>query len=119
MDIVYSSLDRHPACARPRENEANQVLDILWVHAGPADGLEHASCRAGPERLDLLLFLLPDLDLSPEHRVASLLNRCHRASPELQRRYLPPAPPLAPCPFRPPSPASHVDHWPSSDQALG
>ncbi|MEV6211704.1 hypothetical protein [Kitasatospora sp. NPDC051914] len=97
MDIVYASLHRrHPADPAP-PGEAAEVLGVLWAHARPDDGLQHASVRILDDRVDLLLYLLtraPDTagaSLAP-CRVHGLIARSHRASPLLHRRYLPPAP---------------------------
>jgi len=112
MDIVYTSLDRRPTTDPPpadelteaaRAAEAAEAVNALWAHAVPADGLEHASAEAGPDRLDLLLYLLPPDPTRPTapgatHRAAALLARSHQASPLLRRRYLPPPPrPQEPC----------------------
>lgn len=102
MDIVYASLNRcrkAPAGAGP--TEGSEVVDVLWAHAVPDDRLEHASGRAEPDRIDLLLFLrtpdTPDPDPEdPQRRAAALLHRCHLASSLLQHRYLPPTPAPAP-----------------------
>ncbi|MHA6761545.1 hypothetical protein [Streptacidiphilus sp. PAMC 29251] len=96
MDIIYTSLERRDPAAPDPVNEVAEVLDALWAHATAEDGLEYAGGNAGPGRLDLLLFLLtPPPDRPPAtaaiHRAAQLLNRCHRASPMVRHRYLPPA----------------------------
>ncbi len=102
MDIVYTSLSRsQKAATADRPAEGSEVVDVLWAHAVPDDRLEHASGRAEPDRIDLLLFLrTPDTaDRDPEdpqRRAAALLHRCHLASPLLQHRYLPPPPAPAP-----------------------
>jgi hypothetical protein len=95
MDIVYASLSRRSTAGEPPPGETVEVLGALWAHATPDDGLEHASCRPEPDRVDLLLYLLtqsPDAPGagSPLHRAEALLSRSHRASPLLQHRYLPP-----------------------------
>ncbi|MFG3096021.1 hypothetical protein [Streptomyces sp. NPDC048202] len=95
MDIVYASLSRRSAAGLPPSGEATEVLGVLWAHATPGDGLEHISCRTEADRVDLLLYLLThpsdtsEVRSSP-HQVEDLLNRSHRASPLLRRRYLPP-----------------------------
>ncbi|MER5867545.1 hypothetical protein [Kitasatospora sp. NPDC002040] len=93
MDIVYTALTRrHTRTDRGDRAEVGEVVEVLWAHAEPVDRLEHAGGRAEPDRIDLLLFLLPDGDAgtSAEHRAAELLRRAHRASPLLRDRYLPP-----------------------------
>jgi hypothetical protein len=94
MDIVYASLFRRSAAGEPPPGETAEVLGALWAHATPDDGLEHASCRAEHDRIDLLIYLLtrptdPD-DPCPLHRAEALLRRSHQASPLLRSRYLPP-----------------------------
>ncbi|MFJ8434909.1 hypothetical protein ACIQ9P_26775 [Kitasatospora sp. NPDC094019] len=94
MDIVYLSLDRRPGITPDLATEAAEALDILWAHTTPGDGLEHASARTEPGRLDLLLFLLPPDRPGAEdtmRRAAALVARGYRNSPVLKRRYLPPA----------------------------
>jgi hypothetical protein len=95
MDIVYASLARRPAAGEPPPGETAEVLGALWAHATPDDGLEHASCRPEPDRIDLLLYLLTRPASSPGtpsplHRAQALLDRSHQASPLLRTRYLPP-----------------------------
>ncbi|MFB7673618.1 hypothetical protein ACFC26_19640 [Kitasatospora purpeofusca] len=95
MDIVYLSLDHRPGSVPDPLTEAAEALDILWAHTTPEDGLEHASARTDPSRLDLLLFLLPPDGPGAEAttgRAAALLARSYRNSPVLKLRYLPPAP---------------------------
>ncbi|WP_037608392.1 hypothetical protein [Streptacidiphilus rugosus] len=95
MDIVYSSLTRRSAAGPDPAAEVTEVVDTLWAHAVPGDGLEHAGGRTEQDRIDLLLFLRtphgPDPD-DAQRRAAALLHRSHLASPLLNRRYLPPAP---------------------------
>ncbi|QMU73441.1 hypothetical protein [Streptacidiphilus sp. P02-A3a] len=98
MDIIYASLERRPTAASPPADEVAEVVDVLWAHAVTEDRLEFAGGRARPERLDLLLFLLPPApgtppELASVQRVGRLLDRCHHASPTVRHRYLPPAPP--------------------------
>ena len=105
MDIVHLSLARRSAAEPGPSGEVADVVDALWAHAGPDDGLEHASGRAAPDRLDLLLYLRTHIPTahpggpSAEHRAAELIARCYRASHHLQTRYLAPAP----APGAPPS----------------
>ena len=101
MDIIHASLERRPTAAPPPADEVAEVVDALWAHAVTEDGLEFAGGKARLERLDLLLFLLPPSPDNPADgasvlRVAQLLIRCHRASPAVRHRYLPPAPPARP-----------------------
>lgn len=101
MDIVYTSLERRPAVSPDPVGEVAEAIDALWAHAEPGDGLEHASAQPAPDRLDLLLYLLtPDPALpcmpDPVQRATALVVRCHRNSPVLNHRYLPPAPPSDP-----------------------
>ncbi|MFD8754658.1 hypothetical protein ACFV0O_27280 [Kitasatospora sp. NPDC059577] len=94
MDLVYTSLHRRPGTPRAPATEAVETLDILWAHTTPEDGLEHASARTEPGRLDLLLFLLPpESPGAPDatDRAAALVARSYRNSPALTLRYLPPA----------------------------
>ncbi len=97
MDIIHTSLPRRPTAGLPPPGEAAEVLDALWAHAIPDDGLEHASCRAQSDRVDLLLYLLTrPVSVSdahtPHYRAEALLTRSCLASPLLRSRYLPPHP---------------------------
>jgi hypothetical protein len=98
MDIVYTALQRRLTSDPIPPGEVAEVIDALWAHSAPEDGLEHASGRAGADRIDLMLYLLgpdPSRPAGPgaAHRAAALLTRCHQASPVLRRHYLAPAPP--------------------------
>ncbi|MGW1013981.1 hypothetical protein ACWD4X_28555 [Streptomyces termitum] len=95
MDIVYVSLNRRTSEHTGPTDEVAEVLDALWAHAMPEDGLEHASGRSEGNRVDLLMYLLTLDPAAPgfrsvTHRAGSLLHRCHEASPLLRSRYLPP-----------------------------
>ncbi|MFK0258246.1 hypothetical protein [Streptomyces sp. NPDC090445] len=99
MDFVYASLHRRqPAEAAPAA-EAAEVVDALWAHALPGDGLQHVSARAEPDRVDVLLYLLstdsPDA-LDGVDRAHTLITRSRQTSSVLRRRYLPPEPSSAP-----------------------
>ncbi|MEY9966638.1 hypothetical protein ABIA33_004703 [Streptacidiphilus sp. MAP12-16] len=91
MHLVLACLIRRQP-GRTHPQEAAEVVDILWAHATAADHLEHARAHAHPSRVDLLLFLRETADQDPQHQAATLLARCHRASPLLRERYRPPAP---------------------------
>ncbi|HEY8981881.1 MAG TPA: hypothetical protein VIU15_20130 [Streptomyces sp.] len=111
MDIVYSSLERRPTADPVPVSEVAEAVDALRAHAAPGDGLEHVSALPAPDRLDLLFYLLaPGSALAlvpdPVQRTAALLARCHRDSPLLNHRYLPPVPRSDPgqCPPAEPAP---------------
>ncbi|MCX4801335.1 hypothetical protein ACFWWM_31835 [Streptomyces sp. NPDC058682] len=95
MDIIYASLNRRTRVHAEPKSEVSEVLDALWAHTTPEDGLEHASGRAERDRVDVLMCLLTLDPTAPgfrstTHRANSLLRRCHAASPLMRRRYLPP-----------------------------
>lgn len=97
MGIVYTRLERRPLVAPAPVGEIDEAVQALLAHATPDDGLEHASGRIGPNRIDLLLYLLPPsrpelVAVDASQRAADLLARSHRSSPLLNHRYLPPAP---------------------------
>ena len=92
---MYASLHRRRSVDPTSPEEVAEVLGAVWAHATPLDGLEHASGRAESDRIDLLLYLLSRNPGAPDacgavHRAVALLMRCHRASPFLWRRYVPP-----------------------------
>lgn len=104
MDIVYASLKRRRPGPPAGAVAAAEAVDALWAHAGPADGLQHASAQPADDRIDFLLYLLsrdpsePSGRLDPADAVCrahSLIARTHRTSPMLLRYYLPPEPPEA------------------------
>ncbi|MER7708857.1 hypothetical protein ABTX81_39020 [Kitasatospora sp. NPDC097605] len=90
MEIVYASLTpRQGEGVRPGDEA--EVVDVLWAHCLPADGLQHVSAQSESGRLDLLLyFLTPDSLGTPSvlERAHTLITRSHRISPWLNRRYL-------------------------------
>ncbi|MGW8327474.1 hypothetical protein ACWGLE_06175 [Streptomyces sp. NPDC055897] len=95
MDIVHLSLDHRPGALPDSLTEAAEVLDTLWAHTTPEDGLHHASARTRLRCLDLLLFLLPPDGPSAQAatgRGAALVARSYRNSALMKLRYLPPAP---------------------------
>ncbi|MFJ9697181.1 hypothetical protein [Kitasatospora sp. NPDC101183] len=95
MEIVYASLRRRPG-GTAGANEAAEVVDALWAHALPGDGLQHASTLPADDRIDLLVYLLSrDPSDRPDAvgRAHDLIARSHRTSPLLRRCYLPPEPP--------------------------
>lgn len=93
MEIIYASLTSRQSDDGARPGHEADVVDALWAHALPDDGLQHVSARREPGRVDLLLFLLttdPFGGPGPLHRAHGLIARSHRLSPLLHRRYLPP-----------------------------
>ncbi|WP_031068507.1 hypothetical protein [Streptomyces sp. NRRL WC-3742] len=100
MDIVYTSLiPRQPGHHVHEPTAGAEIVDALWAHALPGDGLEHVNARPEPDRVDLLLYLrTPDSPDAPAalQRAHDLIVRSHRTSPRLNRHYLPPEPLPAP-----------------------
>jgi hypothetical protein len=72
--------------------DAAEVLDVLWAHAVADDGMEHIRVRAGPGRLDLILFIREIPGSDPRECAARLLYRAYRSSALLAERYLAPTP---------------------------
>ena len=95
MDVVYASLQRKESGPVPAQ-EASEVVGILWAHARPGDALQHITARSGPDRIDLLFYLLSrrpaDGPSDAVDTAYTLIARGHRASPLLARRYHPPVP---------------------------
>jgi len=59
------------------------LIDILWAHALPADGLEHIGQRVDYETVDVVLFMK---STAQENAYQAALGICHRmlsASPAL------------------------------------
>lgn len=101
MEIVYASLTRRQPGEASYESEAAEVVDALWAHALPGDGLQHASARPERDRIDLLLYLMTlDAPAAPAAlcRAHALIGRSRQNSPGLRRRYLPLPPPEVPSP---------------------
>jgi hypothetical protein len=95
MEMVYASLILRRPDVVVQASGAAEVVDALWVHAEPGDGLQHASARPVRGRLDLLLYFLsrePSDGSDAVGRAHSMITRTHRASPALRRWYLPPEP---------------------------
>ncbi|MFE5861659.1 hypothetical protein ACFQ77_14040 [Streptomyces virginiae] len=95
MEIVYASLTLRRPGEPLHDSEAAEVVDALWAHAQPGDGLQHASARLERDRIDLLLYLMTrnaPTEPSALCRAHTLIERSQRHSPALRRRYLPPAP---------------------------
>ncbi|GGZ84503.1 hypothetical protein GCM10010371_50350 [Streptomyces subrutilus] len=91
MEIVYASLTRRHTGNAPHESDAARVVDALWAHALPGDGLQHASARPEHDRIDLLLYLMTkDASTAPAAlcRAHALIERSRRNSLGLRRRYL-------------------------------
>ncbi|MFE5586159.1 hypothetical protein [Kitasatospora sp. NPDC056531] len=95
MEIIYASLIPRQSDDGVQSNHEAAVVDALWAHSVPGDGLQHLSARPEPGRVDLLFYLLtldsPDAP-SALQRVHTLIARSHRTSPWLNRRYLSPEP---------------------------
>ncbi|MEV7447141.1 hypothetical protein AB0O22_39405 [Streptomyces sp. NPDC091204] len=79
----------------PLESETAEVVDALWAHAVPGDGLQHTSASAEPDRIDLLIYLMTRDDPGASDtlcRAHILLTRSQHNAPRLRMRYLPPVP---------------------------
>ncbi|MBD0695843.1 hypothetical protein [Streptomyces sp. CBMA123] len=95
MEIIYVSLIPRQSDGGVQSSHEAEVVDALWAHCLPGDGLQHVSARAEPGRVDLLIYLLtPDSPGVPSalQRAHTLIARSHRTSPRLNRRYLSPEP---------------------------
>ncbi|MEU9129615.1 hypothetical protein AB0D08_16160 [Kitasatospora sp. NPDC048540] len=98
MEAAYASLIHRRSGEPVPSDERAEIVDVLWAHALSDDGLQHVSARPAPGRIDLLLYFLGRScagDPDAVERAHALISRSHRASPWLNRRYLPPEP-LAP-----------------------
>lgn len=70
--------------------EVDRLVDALWAHADPVQGLEHVRGRAEASRVDLIFFFRQiDIDYANDvaHRVLDMLCRCHEASSLLATIY--------------------------------
>ncbi|AUY48328.1 hypothetical protein [Streptomyces sp. CB01881] len=95
MEIVYASLIPRQPGGAVQSNGRAEVMDALWAHSVPSDGLQHISARPEPGRVDLLLYLLTlDSPGTPNavERARTLITRSHQSSPWLNLNYLPPVP---------------------------
>jgi hypothetical protein len=97
MHLVRAVLTRRSSA--PPSADGRELVDILWAHALPEDGLEHARCRLGPDRADLALFIRETEHSSPVQQAAALLGRCHSASAVLTATYEQPTVCQLPPPF--------------------
>ncbi|MFE5586977.1 hypothetical protein [Kitasatospora sp. NPDC056531] len=95
MEIIYASLTARQSEDGVQSNREAEIVDALWAHSAPGDGLQHVNARPESGRVDLLLYLLtldsPDAP-SALQRAHALIARSHQASPWLNRRYLSPEP---------------------------
>ncbi|MCC9309370.1 hypothetical protein LN042_20175 [Kitasatospora sp. RB6PN24] len=95
MEIIYASLIPRQLDDGAQSGNEAEVVDALWAHAVPGDGLQHVSARPAPGRVDLLVYLLTlDSPGAPSalQRAHALIARSHQISPWLNRRYLSPEP---------------------------
>ncbi|MGW0207540.1 hypothetical protein ACWDZ8_17605 [Streptomyces sp. NPDC003233] len=61
--------------------EASRLVDALWAHADPLEGLEHVHGRAEERHVDLIFFFRQsDYGQGVTQRAISMLSRCHEAS---------------------------------------
>ncbi|MGW4815369.1 hypothetical protein ACWEPB_27500 [Kitasatospora cineracea] len=86
MLIVFARLGTSAAAAPP-ESAGPLVEDLIWVHAGPSDGVEHLTVRPAGRGLEVHFFLRSDpewsgsersaAERSAQERVRALLDRVH------------------------------------------
>lgn len=73
----------------PDDADAHLIHDVLWALAPPGAGIEHIRARAGPDGIDLTLFLRHDVpDSDPDRYARALLATVARLSPALRRWHL-------------------------------
>lgn len=65
-------------------------LDALWAHASTHDGLEHIRARAGPGRIDLVLFFRESPGDIAAECASALLERTYQGSPAVSATYTQP-----------------------------
>jgi hypothetical protein len=86
MYVVYASLMRK-GTAPQRPGEAAALLDALWAHALEDDGMEHIRIRAGPERIDIIMFMNSASERIAEQCAFHFLGRAHTFSHLISRNY--------------------------------
>ena len=72
MHLVHLRLTRSSGPA-PVEADAHLLCDALWALTPPGAGVEHIRARAGPEGIDLSLFLRQDIPASDPQTYARIL----------------------------------------------
>jgi pyrimidine operon attenuation protein/uracil phosphoribosyltransferase len=87
VHLVHATLTRRDQGPADPADVA-RILDILWAHATPRDALEHVRGRAGPNRIDLIIFIREGpVCADPLQQAVALLRRCHAASSHLSAAY--------------------------------
>ncbi|GHJ45467.1 hypothetical protein Cs7R123_28090 [Catellatospora sp. TT07R-123] len=60
-----------------------EVVDLLWLHAAPPDGVEHIHARAGPAGIDVVVFTVASGQDIADVIVAAVCGRAIRSAPVL------------------------------------
>ena len=68
---IRGDLLRTSACLDPAG-----LVDILWAHALPGDGLEHIAQHISDDTIDIMLFVKSD---APESAYQAAIRICHSA----------------------------------------
>jgi hypothetical protein len=60
------------------------VADLVWVHSTREEGVEHLRARAGPDEIDIVLFLCVPKANSAEETAARICSRVVECVPALR-----------------------------------
>lgn len=59
------------------------LVDLLWAHTHPADGIEHLRAATGPHGIDVSAFAMNVQGHAADHGLREVVERAVRATPVL------------------------------------
>jgi len=59
------------------------LVDLLWAHARPGDGIEHLRAATGPHGIDVSAFAMDVPGHAADHGLREVVSRAVRATPAL------------------------------------
>jgi hypothetical protein len=60
------------------------VVDLIWLHAAPPDGIKHIHARAGPGRIEVVMFVVASQQDIGDYVARAVCRRAVDATPALR-----------------------------------
>jgi hypothetical protein len=81
--MLLTTVRLYPPSGRNPVPAPGVVIDLLWLHAMPPDGVEYIHARAGPGRIDVAVFTIASDQLVADYVVARVCQRAIASVPVL------------------------------------
>jgi hypothetical protein len=82
--MLLTTISLFPPLGFATELAPGAIVDLLWLHAAPPDGVKHIHARAGPHRIDVAVFTVASEQSISDYIVTRVCERAVASIPALQ-----------------------------------